>query len=466
MKCKNCGTEIPAGYVYCEKCGTEVQMVPDYNPLDDVLTAQVRGALDDEQPRERIIPKNLKNKNGMISYTVTLPVRTAYEEEPEEAAEEAGSPAIKRERRDAAERPQKRNTPKKQKSKPRRPVERKEEPKEEEHRIGLKERKRQLEEEQRRKEEKERKRKKWARRKARIFSVLFLLICCGAVSAVLYLNSYSGLVYTGNRYLADGQTGKAIDKLTSAVKKDDSRTEAYKALERIYLAQNDMDTPEQLYLAAVKAHPANVELYRACIEFYQNTDQLAKISELLDACENDGVLDDLNMYVSSEPKFSLEDEHYDDVQQLSIKSSGEAIYYTLDGTEATTASLLYAEPIQIPEGVTTVRAISVNQEGVPSVEVTKTYTVEFPIVDAPAVSPSTGYYDLPMQITIQVPEGYTAYYTISSAAGEIETPTSASTKYTGPVAMPEGNNIFCAVLIDSKGRSSEIKKMNYELVLQ
>ena len=34
MKCKKCGAEIPQGYVYCNICGTEVQLVPDYNLLD------------------------------------------------------------------------------------------------------------------------------------------------------------------------------------------------------------------------------------------------------------------------------------------------------------------------------------------------------------------------------------------------------------------------------------------------
>ena len=32
MKCPNCGCEIPDGYLYCEKCGSEIQMVPDFEP--------------------------------------------------------------------------------------------------------------------------------------------------------------------------------------------------------------------------------------------------------------------------------------------------------------------------------------------------------------------------------------------------------------------------------------------------
>ena len=63
MKCKNCGEEIPEGYVYCKCCGTEVQLVPDYNLLDeDILSgiiqkeanaAQNAGELGEEKREKR-----------------------------------------------------------------------------------------------------------------------------------------------------------------------------------------------------------------------------------------------------------------------------------------------------------------------------------------------------------------------------------------------------------------------------
>lgn len=36
MKCQNCGADIPQGKIYCESCGTAIQMVPDYNPEEDI----------------------------------------------------------------------------------------------------------------------------------------------------------------------------------------------------------------------------------------------------------------------------------------------------------------------------------------------------------------------------------------------------------------------------------------------
>ena len=37
---------MPEGMLRCTKCGTDIRIVPDYNPLDDVLAAQVKGAID------------------------------------------------------------------------------------------------------------------------------------------------------------------------------------------------------------------------------------------------------------------------------------------------------------------------------------------------------------------------------------------------------------------------------------
>lgn len=36
MKCQKCGADIPEGKFYCENCGNAVQIVPDYNPADDI----------------------------------------------------------------------------------------------------------------------------------------------------------------------------------------------------------------------------------------------------------------------------------------------------------------------------------------------------------------------------------------------------------------------------------------------
>ena len=114
----------------------------------------------------------------------------------------------------------------------------------------------------------------------------------------------------------------------------------------------------------------------------------------------------------------------------------------------------------IAEGETVIKAVAVNGKGIPSMTATEEYIIELPIEDAPAVSPSTGQYDTSIQIEIKVPDGYTAYYTRDGS-----TPTTASTKYYGPIDMPEHNTLFKAILVNSAGRSSGVTTRNYILEL-
>ena len=45
MRCRFCGNDIPEGMLHCPVCGREVRIVPDYNPIDDVVTDQIRGSV-------------------------------------------------------------------------------------------------------------------------------------------------------------------------------------------------------------------------------------------------------------------------------------------------------------------------------------------------------------------------------------------------------------------------------------
>jgi uncharacterized Zn finger protein (UPF0148 family) len=38
MKCRQCGAEIPNGELFCPVCHAEVQLVPDYNSVEYLLS--------------------------------------------------------------------------------------------------------------------------------------------------------------------------------------------------------------------------------------------------------------------------------------------------------------------------------------------------------------------------------------------------------------------------------------------
>ena len=76
------------------------------------------------------------------------------------------------------------------------------------------------------------------------------------------------------------------------------------------------------------------------------------------------------------------------------------------------------------------------------------YKIEFKAPDAPKITPDSGQYEKATKIRIAVPSGCTAYYAFD------DTVTTESTKYTGPVEMPEGEHIFSAILVDKNGKTS------------
>ena len=306
-------------------------------------------------------------------------------------------------------------------------------------------------------------RKAQLRKKRRILLAVIFLILAALIGCMvlIYKNSYNGIVSAGNKALERQEYTEASDAFRRAINKKKERPEAYTGLSRVYLAQNDPDAAESVFLDAIGEQTGNSDLYGACIDFYIDTDQQMEIPGLLDEA-TDQVREVLSEYIIEEPQFSLDaKETYEEVQQLTLTAGkGLTIYYTVDGSDPDTGSTKYTEPIQLDEGETTVTAIAVNKKGIPSMPEAKEYVIELPIEDAPAVSPSTGQYETATSIEIKVPEGYQAYYTTDGSD-----PTTASAKYTGPVDMPEGETLFKAVLVSGDGRLSGITTRNYVLEL-
>lgn len=76
MKCIKCGNEVEIGEVFCQRCGTAIQIVPDYNPLEDELENSLESdtLIEEEekntQENEQKKPKAKKQKKQILIVTL------------------------------------------------------------------------------------------------------------------------------------------------------------------------------------------------------------------------------------------------------------------------------------------------------------------------------------------------------------------------------------------------------------
>ena len=205
MKCRNCGHKIPDGKLYCEYCGETVQIVPDYNPLDDMLTAQIKVSLDDEDT----------DGSGSGSRTGTRRSKT-----------KRGTAG----RGTAGKKTGGRNTGTGKAT----------------GRTGRNTRALSPEEERSRRRQQAARRKEALRRKRRRLLLIMGLILVLIVAAVylLYSNSYAGVVGKGNKALSSGNYTEAKEAFERAISKNKEKPEAYAGLSKTYIAQDDPDAAE------------------------------------------------------------------------------------------------------------------------------------------------------------------------------------------------------------------------------
>lgn len=292
-------------------------------------------------------------------------------------------------------------------------------------------------------------------------------VIVGAISAVVVLvilivllvnynhnNSYDYQMKKAESYLQDKEYAKAQKYLKRAVELKEDSIEALMMLADAYMAEDEKDDAIDTLKIVVEQDPGNKEAYQKLLEIYDKLQDYDAISELSKKVKDSKIMDLFADYLVAAPTIS--ESEYDEEEGLEIISQSETTtYYTLDGSDPKKGKE-YEEPIFLEEGTTTIRMISVNELGIYSEETECEYEVEFEPPEAPEVSPDGGNFHTPQQITVEVPEGCKAYYTWDGSD-----PTANSEQYTGPLEMPEGNNIFSVILVDKRERWSDVTKCNF-----
>lgn len=70
MKCPNCGAEMKEGHLYCENCGEDIHIVPDFEPelernIEQSLGQLIEEAVPSASEKEKISSKNIKKLAGL-----------------------------------------------------------------------------------------------------------------------------------------------------------------------------------------------------------------------------------------------------------------------------------------------------------------------------------------------------------------------------------------------------------------
>lgn len=68
MKCPECGFEIPEGHMYCDKCGLEIKIVPEFEPeVENEINETLSGVADELNKEERLKKEKIERHREFIS---------------------------------------------------------------------------------------------------------------------------------------------------------------------------------------------------------------------------------------------------------------------------------------------------------------------------------------------------------------------------------------------------------------
>ena len=363
MKCPHCGHEMPDGCLLCEKCGEEIQIVPDFEP-------------------------EIEN-----SITETLSTLVSEQEEPD-GVDEIESEA------------------------------------ETDARV-------------------------WGRsRKPQVILSLAILVLAALISYALYAYHIHTVDYQIDRAAAFAEKGAYSEAIACL----EAAYADYPEEARILFLEADYYYLQQMDNYALSALMKIID--KESSPRYSMEDVEEAYGKIVTIYER--IVSRFQSYLAMEPEFSYVEGSYAEVIPLKLSSNtAGTIYYTLDGSKPNKDSQIYTSPLFLETGEYTVSAFFVNDYGIESDVVTKTYVINLAVPNAPVVELYSGEYTEATMIAVEPAESCKTFYTTDESE-----PTADSVPYTGPIPMPLGKTLFKFVNISSEGIASEVTTRTFTLRLR
>jgi tetratricopeptide (TPR) repeat protein len=290
-------------------------------------------------------------------------------------------------------------------------------------------------------------------------SVIVVIIGICLMIPYMGTHSYDSLMNMAIDAEKDSQYAKALGYYESAYEQDLTSFEAAYGMGRMYCKVKDYDSAITYLNKALELDDTNNNVYIYLIEAYDGIGDTASISALAKDIDSPEIIELISSYIMLPPSFNIEPGEYQEDQIIQLSTEGDyQIFYTVNGKNPTTSGKLYTKPIMLSEGSTVIKAVTQNKSGEYSEVVSGEYVIKYKELATPVVTPASGTYNNGFEITIDVPEGCRAYYTLDGT-----NPSSSNgIQYIDPIPfMEEGGAVLSVVIIDEKGNTSPIYKGSY-----
>lgn len=298
------------------------------------------------------------------------------------------------------------------------------------------------------------------------FMVLLIVLLCIVAGARFYREtSFNYQISRANSFLESEDYLSACYYFERAIEVSPENMEVYFLLAETYLQAGNSESAISTFKEIVMYPEAEIEYVDASCDYiisiYLEQENYEEIQNFLIESNQERLLTKYNNYLANNVEFSYVEGTYAEIIPLKLTANtAGVIYYTIDGSMPDTNSLVYTSPIFLETGEYTIQAFFVNEFGLKSGIVSKTYRIDIVIPNAPEVSVYSGEYNSPMMIEAEVPEDCRVYYTSDGSE-----PTGNSVPYIGAIPMPLGRSRFKFITYNSEGVGGDVTTRSYELYI-
>lgn len=212
------------------------------------------------------------------------------------------------------------------------------------------------------------------------------------LAGVVYFYCTIGSDYTADLFLSAAQWSeqRRLERPAEllyrlALRFNQYSSEARFALADLYERQQQLSRAEDTLTNGILQIPSNPQLYLHLAAFYVRNGQIPSAVTLLDNAPAGYVRTSLS---GKRPQLRIAPEagRFSGIIEVTLRSDETStLYYTTDGSDPTTASPRYQQPITLDIGSHQLRVIAVSQDGIPSALETRQYEITEP--SRPVFSP-------------------------------------------------------------------------------